>query len=70
MTPDQFDLILDHQINTCIATLGTKGSEYSKDVDRLHNFKLAAQLQETTLAKALAGMMAKHTVSVYDMIHS
>ena len=36
--------------------------------DRLHNFKVAGKLQKCTPVKALGGMMAKHTVSVYDLI--
>jgi hypothetical protein len=44
----------------------TKAREYATE-DRLHNFKVAAALQGCTPAQALAGMMAKHTVSVYDM---
>lgn len=41
--------------------------EYATD-DRLHNFKIAGELQKCTAVKALGGMMAKHTVSVYDLI--
>ena len=36
----------------------------------LHNFKVAASLQGIYPEQALAGMMAKHTVSIYDMCHS
>ena len=31
------------------------------------NFKVAAELQNCSVPAALAGMMAKHTISVYDM---
>lgn len=48
--------------------LGAKGEEYATDNDRLHNFKVAAQVQGITNKEALSGMMAKHTVSIYDMI--
>lgn len=48
--------------------LGAKGDEYATDNDRLHNFKVASQVQGITVKEALSGMMAKHTVSVYDMI--
>lgn len=48
--------------------LGAKGTEYDSDSnDRLHSFKVAAELQHETPIQALAGMMAKHTVSIYDM---
>ncbi len=45
----------------------THTGEYATS-DRLHNFKVAAELQNCTPMTALAGMMAKHTVSVYDLI--
>ena len=48
--------------------LGAKGEEYATDNDRLHNFKVAAGVQGITVKEALAGMMAKHTTSIYDMI--
>ena len=37
------------------------------DPDRLGAFKAAAALQHTTPQRALAGMLAKHIVSLYDM---
>lgn len=36
-------------------------------MDRLGAFKAAAALQRTTPERALAGMLAKHIVSLYDM---
>jgi len=51
-----------------VAVLTAKAAEYATD-DRLHNFKAAAALQRETPVKALGGMMVKHTVSVYDLIH-
>ena len=42
--------------------------EYTGDApDRLIAFKAAAALQHTTPQRALAGMLAKHIVSLYDM---
>ena len=38
--------------------------------DRLHNFKVAADLVGATDEQALAGMMAKHIVSIFDMCGS
>ena len=34
----------------------------------MHNFKVAGEIQKCLPTTALGGMMAKHTVSVYDMI--
>ena len=43
-----------------------KKVEYATE-DHFHNFRVAAELQGKPVKEALAGMMCKHTVSVYDM---
>ncbi|MDX9917288.1 MAG: hypothetical protein RBT15_04655 [Gudongella sp.] len=50
-------------------TLLDKQKEYSTE-DKLHNFRISAQIQNITMEQALAGMLSKHTVSIYDMIAS
>lgn len=68
MKADIFKDILDRQITECQMMLGIKAAQYADgDEDRLHNFRVAAELHGEPMRKALAGMMAKHTVSVYDM---
>ena len=67
MNTEDFNKIIHEQIERCEATLCKKADEYATD-DMLHNFKVAAGLQDCLPTTALAGMMAKHTVSVYDMI--
>ena len=67
MNTEDFNKIIHEQIDRCENTLCKKADEYATD-DRLHNFKVAAGLQDCLPTTALAGMMAKHTVSVYDMI--
>ena len=67
MKTEKFNVILENTLNKCAQTLSVKADEYATE-DRLHNFKVAAQLQNCTPITALAGMMAKHTVSVYDLI--
>lgn len=67
MTADRFNEILASTIKRCTDTLCVKADEYATE-DRLHNFKVAAEVQNCTPITALAGMMAKHTVSVYDLI--
>lgn len=68
MTNQDFTKIVDSQLTKCREVLVVKGKEYDSDTeDRLHSFKVAAEIQHTTPMQALAGMMAKHTVSVYDM---
>ena len=68
MNAQEFTKIVDDQLNMCRNLLITKGKEYDSDSDdRLHSFKVAAEIQHTKPIQALAGMMAKHTVSIYDM---
>jgi hypothetical protein len=50
--------------------LGVKSKEYSANDDKLHNFKRSAALRGRTPEDVLAGMMLKHTTSIYDMIDS
>lgn len=67
MKAKQFNGIVDKQIIACREILITKAGQYASDEDRLHNFKIAAALEGCTYRQALAGFMAKHTVSIYDM---
>ena len=69
MKKERFDKIVNDQLDTCKDILVTKAKEYATD-DRLHNFKIAAGMQGISPIQALAGMMAKHTVSVYDMCYA
>lgn len=68
MTSKTFNEHLKHMQEITVNTLASKAAEYATDGDRLHNFKVAAEVQGISTYAALAGMMAKHTVSVYDMI--
>lgn len=70
MDSERFAEIVDLQIRLCKDVLVDKAREYSPDADRLHNFRVAAALQDVDLLEACAGMMAKHTVSIYDMCGS
>ena len=67
MNTERFNEVLENTLNKCVKVLGCKAGEYATE-DRLHNFKVAAEIQNCTPITALAGMMAKHTVSVYDLI--
>ena len=52
----------------CADILKKKTKEYTgDDTDRLGAFKAAAALQRCSPERALAGMLAKHIVSLYDM---
>lgn len=68
MTNERFNEVVQDRIDKCLKLMCAKSDEYATD-DKLHNFKVAAELQDCTALKALAGMMAKHTVSVYDLIN-
>jgi hypothetical protein len=70
MDVNTFDDIVRGQIKLSEDVLLSKAAEYADDSDRLHNFRVAARLQDVTPEQALAGMMAKHSVSVYDMVRS
>ena len=69
MTATEFERIFEEQVDRSRMVLVNKACEYATE-DRLHNFKVAAALEGKTPEQALAGMMAKHTVSVYDMAES
>lgn len=68
MTTEQFNSIFRDTIEKAFNLLNGKAAEYAESGDRLHNFKRAAELQGCTPIGALAGMMVKHTVSVYDLV--
>jgi len=70
MTHKEFEQAYKQLSDFSHALLFRKSAEYSTEADKLHNFKQAAELQEVSNKKALGGMMAKHTISVYDMINS
>lgn len=64
-----FEKLMEAQLDCCRDVLINKAREYATS-DRLHNFRVAAAVQGISEKQALAGMMAKHTVSVYDMCRS
>lgn len=71
ITQGEFNLVFEKQVSRCADTLQRKAKEYTGDSpDRLSAFKVAAAMQGCGSEKALAGMMAKHIVSIYDMCYS
>lgn len=69
MQLDRFNSIMEAQADRIGDILICKGDEHATD-DRLHNFRAAAALTGRPMRDALAGMMLKHTVSIYDMCTS
>lgn len=65
-----FDAVINAQLDRCKSIMIDKAKEYAQDADRLHNFRAAAGMMGCGTKEALAGMMAKHTISVYDMCRS
>lgn len=71
MTQSRFQEIFEKQKKLCEDTLNKKKDEYAiNESDRLGMFRTAAKLQNCTPREALAGMLAKHIVSVYEMCRS
>lgn len=55
--------------NRCMRLmLGSKDDEYSRNDDKLHNFKRVGVRRNTPPEEALMGMLEKHLVSIEDMI--
>ncbi len=68
MTQEEVNAVFDGQVALCREILQKKAKEYTgDDTDRLGAFKAAAALQRCTPERALAGMLAKHIISLYDM---
>lgn len=71
ITQKEVNAVFDGQVALCREILQKKTKEYTGgDTDRLGAFKAAAALQHTTPERALAGMLAKHIVSLYDMCYA
>lgn len=67
MNSDDFEEVFKKQVEACDNVMFQKAQEYATE-DRLHNFKVAAALQGGTPQSALGGMLAKHIVSIFDLI--
>lgn len=68
MNTHEFGNLFHHQVALCEDTLVTKEGEYAPDTDdRLSQFGLVSSLMGVPKRQAVAGMMAKHTTSIYDM---
>ena len=58
---------ISEMIDHCKQTLIEKHGEYATE-DNFHNFNQSALLMGISPQLALAGMMSKHTISIYDMM--
>jgi hypothetical protein len=68
MDSKTFDDVIEHVDNISRDTLMKKNGAYNPSEDKLAGFKTAANLQGITPREACVGMMAKHIVSVFDMV--
>ena len=69
MTIDDFNTLVNNRVASCRGKLfGNKNIEYTRNNDKLHNFKVAARMDNETPERALWGMWKKHIVSVKDII--
>lgn len=69
MTELEFDELVVKRTQQIEKTLVTKGKEYRRNNDPLHNFNVAAQVNNTTREKALWGFAVKHYVSFLDILN-
>lgn len=67
MESKQFNKIVEDRCDKIKSILANKAQEYAKGC-RLHNFKVAGRIANTSPELALKGMMMKHLVSVFDLI--
>ncbi len=67
MTSEEFNHLVHDRTDKIKQILASKAAEYARG-DRLSNFKRAAAMMQVTPERALLGMMAKHWVSLLDMV--
>ena len=65
VTDRDLDNFVNKRIEACRMIMSDRAGEYAT-VDRMYNFKRAAQITGSTLTEAVRGMMMKHLVSVLD----
>lgn len=63
----EFDAIIRSRMFKCTKTLDVKAQEYAV-VDRLHNFRRAGAMLGCSPERALVGFLAKHLVSIFDIV--
>ena len=70
MTFKEFEKLLDLRIKKTREVLAVKNKEYASDTDKLYNFKRTAAMLACSDEEALLGMLAKHLVSIIDMVQN
>lgn len=67
MNSKTFEGIVNDQMQRCKDVLLVKAAEYAP-VDRLSNFRTGGALLNQDPARVIGDYMAKHVVSIYDML--
>jgi|TARA_R100000501_G_C2626284_1_gene119968 hypothetical protein len=65
---ENLNKIVERRINKVKALLSQKGNEYATEEDKLHNFKVVADINKVTPKQALWGMASKHLYSVMKIV--
>lgn len=68
MNEKQFEKHVDERIELIRDVLQIKAKEYRKNNNPFHNFDRAAAMNQCTPERALMGMLAKHQISVLDLV--
>lgn len=63
-----FEQIVKDQVEMCSKVMLAKSEEYSRNQDKLWNFKIAGRKLGVSQMQANRGMTIKHTVSIEDLI--
>ena len=69
MNHETFCNLAAKRFQACHDILAAKSAEYSRSGDKLHNFRRASALLGCSPERALVGMMAKHIMSVLDLVN-
>lgn len=72
MQEERFNQIIEAQVDMALALFQKKNDAYSgtQAVDRLAGVKDVAAIRGVSKLEAISGMMAKHTMSIYNMMKS
>lgn len=68
MTHGEFAKIIERRLYLIDSTMLKKQKEYTRDGSAFHNFEEAGKEFNCTPAESLMGMMAKHYVSLKDIL--
>ena len=70
MDISEFDKLVEYVVNERIkGVMCAKSAEYARGGDKLHNFKRAADVSNSSPLECLQGMKLKHDVSILDMLN-